>query len=228
MSKITRRSRAIDRVRRIAAALLLLVGLLLLAEAVVTLAWKEPLGAISADREQRKLSEELRQAESEALAAPTGFVANRDRSSRSAVPRRYKRRTERGEALGRIELPALGEEFVFVAGVSARELKKGPGHYPTAALPGERGTVGIAGHRTTYSAPFRDIDELERGDRIVIRMPYGVFRYRVEGRIVVSPKNTRSLRRVRHDRLALTTCHPPFSAAQRMVVTAALTSSTLR
>jgi len=228
MSKITRRSRAIDRVRRIAAALLLLVGLLLLAEAVVTLAWKEPLGAISADREQRKLSEELRQAESEALAAPTGFVANRDRSSRSAVPRRYKRRTERGEPLGRIELPALGEEFVFVAGVSARELKKGPGHYPTAALPGERGTVGIAGHRTTYAAPFRDIDELERGDRIVIRMPYGVFRYRVEGRIVVSPKNTRSLRRVRQDRLALTTCHPPFSAAQRMVVTAALTSSTLR
>jgi len=114
MSKITRRSRAIDRVRRIAAALLLLVGLLLLAEAVVTLAWKEPLGAISADREQRKLSEELRQAESEALAAPTGFVANRDRSSRSAVPRRYKRRTERGEPLGRIELPALGEAVVPV------------------------------------------------------------------------------------------------------------------
>ena len=214
--------------RRAAAVLLLLAGVLLLAEGVTTLVWREPLGAISAGREQDRLSEALREAESEALAAPAGYVARDGRDKSARRVRTYKRGTARGEPLGRIRMPTLGAQFVFVAGVSSGELKKGPGHYPTTALPGERGTVGIAGHRTTYAAPFRNIDELERGDRIVIRMPYGVFRYRVEGRIVVSPKNTRSLRRVRQDRLALTTCHPPFSAAQRMVVTAALTSSTLR
>jgi sortase A len=227
MKPITRGG-STGRLRRTAAVLLLLAGVLLLAEGITTLVWREPLGAISAEREQDRLSEALEEAESEALAAPAGYVA-RDSSEKGARRvRTYKRGTARGEPLGRIRMPTLDEESVFVAGVSSRELKKGPGHYPTTALPGERGTVGIAGHRTTYAAPFRNIDELERGDRIVIQMPYGVFRYRVEGRILVSPKNTRSLRRVRHDRLALTTCHPPFSAAQRMVVTAALTSSTRR
>ena len=234
MRRAVRRARAVPRprgsgaLRRAVALLLLLVGVALLAEGAVTLAWREPLGAISAEREQNKLGKRLREAEAQALAAPTGFVARGRDDREAALARRYKRRAEAGDPLGRIELPSLDEEFVFVSGVSGAELKKGPGHYPTTALPGEHGTVGIAGHRTTYLAPFRDIDDLARGDRIVVRMPYGVFRYAVEGRTVVSPQNTRSLRRVKHDRLALTTCHPPFSAAQRMVVTAALRSSTLR
>jgi sortase A len=222
---MTRRTTS-NRLRKWGAVLLLIAGVLLLAEGIVTLAWREPLGAVSAEREQGKLSEQLSRAESEALAAPTGFVA-RGGSRGGAEARRYGRRTKRGDPLGRITIPALDEKYVFVSGVSSEELKKGPGHYPTTALPGERGTVGIAGHRTTYAAPFRNIDELERGDRIVVRMPYGRFRYSVEGRIVVSPTNTRSLRRVGHDRLALTTCHPPFSAAKRMVVTATLESATL-
>jgi sortase A len=214
--------------RRVAAALLLVAGLLLVAEAAVTLLWREPLSALSAQRDQDELSDTLRRTESAALARPTGYVAKRGSSATAVLASGYKRRTARGEPLGRVELPTLGKKFVFVAGVSSRELKKGPGHYSETALPGEHGTVGIAGHRTTHLAPFRQIDELQPGDPIVIRMPYGRFRYKVEGRILVSPTNTRSLRRVRHDRLALTTCHPPFSAAKRLVVTASLRSSTLR
>ena len=217
-----------SRFRTAAAALLLVVGLLLLAEAVVTLAWQEPLSAISAQREQGKLSDELRERETAALATPTGFAAQDRSDARATMALRYRKRAQAGEPLGRISIPELDAKYVFVSGVSAAELEKGPGHYETTALPGERGTVGIAGHRTTHSAPFRKLDQLERGDTILIRMPYGRFRYRVEGRIVVSPKNTESLRRVRHDRLALTTCHPPFSAAERMVVTAALRSATYR
>jgi sortase A len=227
MDRSSHRGTTGGRFRNVAAALLLVAGLLLLAEGVVTLVWQEPLSAISAQREQDELSDKLRRAEAAALAAPTGFVAHR-RDHRGSVARAYKRNAGRGEPLGRIELPALGEEFVFVSGVSGGELEKGPGHYRTTALPGEHGTVGIAAHRTTHAAPFRHIDRLRRGDRIMIRMPYGRFAYRVEGRIVVSPSNTRSLRRVRHDRLALTTCHPPFSAAKRLVVTARLRSATLR
>jgi sortase A len=214
------------RLRPAAATLLLLAGLLLVAEGVVTLAWQEPLSALSTGKQQDKLSERLGELEATALAAPTGYVA-RGHGDRSAmVARSYRLRAERGEPLGRIELPRLGKRFVFVSGVSGKELKTGPGHYPTTAMPGEHGTVGIAAHRTTHAAPFRHIDRLRRGDEISIRMPYGRFTYRVEGRIVVSPKNTRSLRRVGHDRIALTTCHPPNSDAQRMVVTARAASET--
>jgi sortase A len=227
MNWITHRHLRGSRLRRIAGALLLLAGVLILAEAVVTLAWQEPLGALSARKDQKQLSQELRKAEAAALARPTGSVA-RTPGRTAALARRYRQQEEPGEPLGRIDLPTIDRQFVFVAGVSARELKKGPGHYPTTALPGEHGTVGIAGHRTTYLAPFRKINQLSRGDRIVVRMPYGRFVYSVQGQIVVSPSNTRSLRGVRHDRLALTTCHPPFSAAKRLVVTAALRSSTLR
>jgi sortase A len=218
----------LGRMRRGAATLLLVVGVLLVAEAVVTMVWQEPISALTARKEQRELSESLRRAESAALATPTGFVAGETSSRTGRLARKYKRRVAAGEPLGRIAMPTLDQSFVFVSGVSSRELKKAPGHYRTTALPGERGTVGIAGHRTTYLAPFRHIDRLRRGDRILIRMPYGRFTYRVEGRTVVYPTNTRSLRMVRHDRLALTTCHPPFSAAKRLVVTASLQSTTLR
>jgi sortase A len=212
------------RLRQVAAAALLVVGLLLITEGVVTLVWQEPLSALSASREQGKLSEKLRRAESAALAAPTGFVAGGATDRTAIVARQYRRYAAPGDPLGRLEIPALGEKFVFVAGSSRKELKKGPGHYSTTALPGEHGTVGIAGHRTTYLAPFRRIDTLKRGDRILIRMPYGRFPYRVEGKRVVAPTNTRLLRGVQHDRLALTTCDPPFSAARRLVVIARLRS----
>ena len=202
--------------------LALVAGLLLIAEGVLTLAWQEPLSALSAGKQQHKLDERLRRIESQALAAPTGYATRKRGDATATVAHRYRRRAERGAPLGRIDIPRLGEHFVFVSGVSAEELAKGPGHYSTTALPGEHGTVGIAAHRTTYAAHFRHIDRLRRGDRISMRMPYGRFTYRVEGSIVVSPTNTRSLRRVRHDRLALTTCHPPSSDAKRLVITARL------
>jgi sortase A len=215
--------------RTVAAALLFAAGLLLLSEVVVTLVWQEPITALHARREQSELNEKLRKAEAQTLAAPAGFEAGREfKPNRVAFAAlAYGRRTADGEPLGRIEIPELGVRFVFVEGVSAGDLTKGPGHYSGTPLPGESGTVGIAGHRTTYLAPFRHIDDLERGDEIVLRMPYGIFRYRVEGSSVVSPTDTASLRRVGHDRLALTTCTPPFSAAKRLVVNARLSSTVL-
>ena len=207
--------------------LLLLVGILLLAEVGITLVWQEPLSALSARDDQSELSDRLRRAESAALAAPAGFAARGGRGRGAVLARRYRRHAAPGEPLGRILIRRLGLNFVFVAGTSSTELKKGPGHYSRTALPGEPGTVGIAGHRTTYLAPFRRIDELRSGDEIVVRMPYGRFRYRVEGSIVVSPQDSTSLRGVRHDRLALTTCTPLFSAAKRLIVTARLRASRL-
>jgi sortase A len=212
------------------AVVLLVAGLALIVEAAVTVAWQEPISALSAAREQDKLNADLEQAESAALAAPASFAADRGPvdTAPAMLAQRHRRQTDSGEPLGRLRIPRLGVKFVFVEGAHSKQLETGPGHYAGTALPGEHGTVGVAGHRTTYLAPFRNIDSLRKGDSIVLQMPYGRFRYEVEGSIVVSPSNTRSLRPVRHDRLVLTTCHPLFSAAQRLVVTATLESTRLR
>ena len=144
--------------------LLLVVGTLLLAEVATTLVWQEPFSALSSSREQSRLSRQLREAESAALAAPTGFAVRGDARG-AVIARRYRRQAAPGDPLGRIQIRDLDLNFVFVANASGDSLRKGPGHYSRTALPGERGTVGIAGHRTTYLAPFRHLDKLEAAMR---------------------------------------------------------------
>ena len=111
---------------------------------------------------------------------------------------------------------------MFVEGTGTATCARGPGHYPATPLPGQRGTVAIAGHRTTYGAPFHDVDDLDRGDRIELAMPYGRFTYRVERTRIVPPTATGVTDRVGYDRLVLSACHPLYSAAQRIVVFARL------
>ena len=83
-----------------------------------------------------------------------------------------------GDALGRIEAPGMdGLNMVFVQGTDASSLELGPGHYPETAMPGQGKTIAIAGHRTTYLAPFRHIDSMKPGDKITLKMPYGTFIY---------------------------------------------------
>jgi sortase A len=128
----------------------------------------------------------------------------------------------RGDPVGRISMPTLERAFVMVEGVGTKPLRKGPGHYPDTPLPGQPGTVAVAGHRTTYLAPFRANDRLRRGQPIVLEMPYGRFVYRVERTRIVAPTATEVKRRVGYDRLVLTACHPLYSAAKRIVVFARL------
>jgi sortase A len=109
-----------------------------------------------------------------------------------------------------------------IEGTKTGDLRKGPGHYGDTPLPGQRGTVAIAGHRTTYGAPLRTIDKLRRGDPIQIEMSYGRFTYRVEKTRIVDPSEVSVKRRVAYDRLILSACHPLYSAAQRIVVFARL------
>jgi sortase A len=200
--------------------LLCVAGVLIAAEVVVTLVWQEPFSALSAKRAQNALSEQLAAQERAASSA----TAKRG-AEMSMLARRLERQTPSGDPLGRISIPKIDAEFVFVAGTGAEPLKKGPGHYRDTALPGLPGSVGIAGHRTTHLAPFRKLDRLRRGDPLVIKMPYGVFTYRTQGSVEVLPSDARSLRRVHHDRLVLTTCTPLFSAAKRLVVTGRLVSA---
>jgi sortase A len=124
-----------------------------------------------------------------------------------------------GRAVSILRIPAIDVDLVVVEGTDTESLKKGPGHYVRTAYPWEdHGRVGIAGHRTTYGSPFWALDELETGDRIVLATEYGVFDYRVTGSRIIAPSDGSVLRPTDEPTLVLTTCHPRFSAAQRLVV----------
>jgi sortase A len=181
---------------RLVGAVLAVSGALLIADAVLTLVWQEPVSALLAKRQQQQLEDQL--------ARPP-----------ARVPRR---RPLRGDAIGEIELPSLDRSYFMVEGVDKASLRKGPGHYPNTPLPGKAGTVAVAGDRTTYLAPFRHIDQLDRGDPVVASMPYGRFVYRVERTRIVEPTALWVTRRVGYERLVLTACHPLYSASQRIVV----------
>ncbi len=124
--------------------------------------------------------------------------------------------------MAELRIPRIGLRAVVVRGTAAADLREGPGLLDGTPLPGEHGTTAIAGHRTTYGAPFRHLDALRPGDAIRVRLPYGTFRYAVEGTRIVDPGDLSVLRDVRHDRLVLSACHPLFSAARRIVVLARL------
>lgn len=183
-------------VLRFLAAVMTTSGVLLLADAGITLAWQEPISAFMAGREQARLEADLE----------------------TPSKRILRRQPLKGDAIGKIELPSIGRSYFLVEGTDTATLRKGPGHYPDTPLPGERGTVAVAGHRTTYGAPFRKLDQLERGDAVVASMPFGRFVYRVERTRIVEPSNVGVKRRVGYDRLILTACHPLYSASQRIVV----------
>jgi sortase A len=124
-----------------------------------------------------------------------------------------------GNAVAIIRIPAIDVDLVVVEGTDAESLKKGPGHYLDTAYPWQdHGRVGIAGHRTTYGAPFWSLDELGPGDRIVLATEYGVFDYRVTGSRIIAPSDGSVLHATTRPTLVLTTCNPRFSAAQRLVV----------
>jgi sortase A len=225
MTTTARRPPTLRRVVRGLSSVLIVAGVILLLDAGVTLLWQEPVSAVYAHFQQNRLDGDLTKLEQ----AP---LAQAERRALEKIPdpgrkltfraRALKRHLQPGDAMGRILMPAIGVSDVFVQGTDAGDLSKGPGHYPATPLPGEHGTVAIAGHRTTYGAPFRHIDGLKAGDRIELRMPYGRFAYRVEKIRIVPPTETSVIARVDHDRLVLSACHPLYSAAKRIIVFARL------
>jgi sortase A len=208
---------------RFIASVLIVTGSLLIADVVVTLLWQEPVSALIAHREQSRLNGQLKRLDQ--LSAADARALTRLRGDRLlALARREQARVSSGHALGRIRLPTLHRSYVIVQGTDSASLRKGPGHYPNTALPGEPGTVAVAGHRTTYLAPFRTIDQLHPGDPVVLQMPYGTFTYRVQESRIVEPTALWVTRNVGYPRLVLSACHPLYSASHRIVVFAKLTA----
>jgi sortase A len=213
---------------RVLANVLIVAGALVLADAALTLLWQEPFSALYAHAQQGKLDDRLTQLEHTPLAPVERRAIARlpDTGTRLAfAARAYARHTKPGDPIGRMKLASAGIDDVMVEGTGAGDLRKGPGHYPGTPLPGQRGTVAVAGHRTTYGAPFRHLDAVRPGDRVTLSMPYGVFTYRVERTRIVAPTALWVTDRVAYDRLILSACHPLYSAAQRIVVFAKLESA---
>jgi len=127
-----------------------------------------------------------------------------------------------GHWLGLITIPTIGLNQVIVNGTDKTQLQLGPGHYIGTAMPGEAGNVAIAGHRTTWGRPFRNLDKLHKGDQIFITTPRAAIMYRVVWIKIVSPNDTGVVAPTTTPSLTLTTCNPPYSAASRLVVRAEL------
>ena len=151
---------------------LITAGLVVVADVAVTLAYREPLSSLYGSIKQQEAASQLNELEA---AYPThedrravAKVRNPKRRIR-ILARRFAASVQTGQPIGRIEAPAMdGLDIVVVQGTDTVSLEKGPGHYPETPFPGQGGTVGIAGHRTTYLAPFRHIDSMEIGDPIVV------------------------------------------------------------
>lgn len=211
------------RVARILSTALITAGLVLLLDVGMTLAWSEPVSTLRGWLAQRDAEKQLEGLEERFAERRTTTVDGTVDPARVRRPAdRLADRAREGQAIGRLKIGAIDLNIVMVQGTETASLQKGPGHYPDTVFPGQPGTVGIAGHRTTYLAPFRRINEIGRGDEIVAEMPYATFTYRFEKQRIVDPSQVGVVRDVGHDRVVLTACHPLYSAAQRIVVFARL------
>ncbi len=212
---------------RLLAIGLIAVGALALLDGAITLLWQEPISALIAKIHQGELSSDLNRVEhtepsAAELHALAGLASERRRISFLAGV--TERQSGNGSAVGRIVIPRIGASFVVVKGTDTGDLESGPGIYSATSFPGRNGTTAIAGHRTTYLAPFRHIDSLHRGDLIHLNMPYAHFTYTVVGQRVVQPTNFQAaVANVGYARLVLSACTPLFSAAKRLLVYGRLT-----
>jgi sortase A len=218
MSGVRRPLRALSTV-------LIVAGVLMIADAALTVLWQEPVSGVYAHYVQNRLGDDLRGLE---LRRPSPVERDALQALRSAplrmafLARRLRASASRGEAVGRIRIPRIDASYVLVNGTDTASLRKGPGIYDQVPFPGAPGTTAIAGHRTTYLAPFRNIDQLRPGDTISVDMLYGRFTYTVEEQRIVKPNDFSVIDRVDHDRLVLSACHPLYSAKRRIIIFARL------
>jgi sortase A len=199
---------------RLLGTLMIVAGLCTLAWAFAVWRWEDPFTSLYTSYEQRGLSSGLE--ERFATYKPAVAQAERlDPATLAAEARRYRAQTDIGDGIGRIEVPRLGVKMVLVYGTDHASLKRGPGLDPRTFFLGQRRLVYVAGHRTTYAAPFSKIDSLRRGDVIRVEMPYGTFTYRVTGSRIVAATDLSVLKSKRYEQIILQACHPRFFASHR-------------
>ncbi|HET7571806.1 MAG TPA: class E sortase [Gaiellaceae bacterium] len=214
------------RAARILGASFVALGILTLAWAIVVWRWQDPFTAAYTHWQQHRLAADLNRELARyrpphpARAARQDLVAERDAVAADAAA--FRREATVGQPIGWISIPRIGLHMVLVNGTDHDTLKRGPGRDLRSYMPGENRLVYVAGHRTTYLAPFSHIDAIRRGDRITLKMPYGTFVYRAVRHRVVAADDLSVLRSPRHALLELQACHPRFFATHRYIVYARL------
>ena len=208
---------------RLAGTILIAIGVLAVAWGFVTWRWNDPVTSVYSRWRQHQLADTYdervaqRFALPAAAALPTTPPVQRARAIRAAAGR-LRKATAAGDPIGRIRVPRLGLDMVLVGGTDTASLRRGPGLDRRTFMPGEGQLVYIAGHRTTYLAPFARIDQLRPGDRVILAMPYATVTYRVTRHVIVPADDIGRLRSTGREVVALQACHPRFSARERYIV----------
>src|SRR6266550_6150201 len=207
------------RARR-AGTVMIVAGVLVLAWVVVVWRWQDPFTALYATWKQHQLADAYshRVARFHAPKLSTGASLAVMRREVALEAKRYRRSSKRGEAIGRIKIPRLGLNMILVNGTDHDSLKKGPGRDLRTFMPGQGQLIYIAGHRTTYLAPFAHIDSMRRGDLVTLEVPYATFVYRVFRKKIVPSDDLAVLHSRGRDVVALQACHPRFFATNRYIV----------
>jgi sortase A len=195
---------------------------LVLAWVIVVWRWQDPFTALYTHVQQSRLEHRYERR----VAAFHPYIV---RSRPGDVPREvtaaalsYDRTLRTGDPVGRLKIGRIGLSMVVVQGTNDETLKKGPGHYEQSGVPGQGHLIYVAGHRTTYLAPFADINDIRIGDYVTFSVPYGTFTYRVRRHYVVPADRLSVLRDHGREVLRLQACHPRFFATHRYIVDAAL------
>lgn len=225
------------RAARLLGTVLVASGVLALAWAIVVWQWQDPFTAIYTHIEQSHLASSYARrarefrpppaASAPPATAPTESVAARERRL-AADARAYAKSLREGDPVAKITIGRIGLHMIVVQGTDHDTLKKGPGHYIASGLPGGGQLIYIAGHRTTYLAPFADINDIRIGDYVKLEVPYGTFTYRVTRHWVVPSTDLAVLQSHGSEVLRLQACHPRFFATHRYLVDARLVSVTPR
>ena len=211
------------RFARILGTLLIAAGVLTLAWVVLVWRWEDPFTALYTHYQQARLSHTYdRRAAAFRPRVSGNLVAVERQVAHEA--RDYRRTLRAGDPVGRLKIGRIGLNMVVVQGTDHETLKKGPGHYIQSGLPGEGRLIYVAGHRTTYLAPFAYINNIRAGDFIRFELPYGVFTYRVSRHYVVADNQVAVLQNHGKEILRLQACHPRFFATHRYIVDAKLVS----
>jgi sortase A len=207
------------RLIRLGGTVMIVAGSLLLVWALLVWRWQDPFTALYTRLEQRDLAQEYEQRVERYEAETPNRVVEKAASPLEIAERarKYRLRLGEGDAIGRLKIPKLDLNMIVVNGTESNTLKKGPARHKGTFLPGEGKLIYIAGHRTTYSAPFSDIDDLERGDRVRLELPYATVEYTVRGHRIVEAHELSVLRSRGREELALQACWPRFFASHRYI-----------
>ena len=198
------------------------VGVLTLFWALLVWQWQDPFTALYTKWKQHQLASQYDKRARSFEPTISGASQAAERESIAREAKRYRTSSTRGEVIGRLRVPRMGVNMLVVNGTDHDTLKKGPGRDRRTFMPGENRLVYIAGHRTTYLAPFSHIDRLRSGDRITIEVPYGTFIYAVTRHRIVKSTDLSVLRSPHHELVELQACHPRFFASHRYIAYAHL------